>query len=270
MQRALGQSKRLARLALQEGSAAHRLPRAYYRASLSKMGEPLLADDAAHAHPTLRELLRTLYDRSDFDARIHEHAATAVQVLRRVGPAHLNARERDAVDFELPKLERHTSAPVLKQTFERLMGVLPPRHVRDAAVFTYSAPLTQKLEHLSITLAIDRLRHTALGAMLLGDGRDAVHKPKQLLRALRASPFGGMARELGHELVKPMTGREAEALLFPHLNEGVVRELVADPVGSAARAERLYAQAVRAGAPLLLASQLPETLDQRVAYFRRS
>ena len=91
-----------------------------YRA-LSKPRDALLSDE----YLTLHELLAPLYYRTDFEARIHEHTARAIELLDAVNPDHVTPAERDALEFELPKLRLHPNI-LAREAFERFMGLAPP------------------------------------------------------------------------------------------------------------------------------------------------
>ena len=230
-----------------------------YRA-LSKQRDALLSDE----YLTLHELLTPLYYRPDFEARIDEHTTRAIELLTAVNPAHITPAEQDALEFELPKLRMYPS--MARETFERLMGLRPPRHSRHRQLFTYTTSLTSKLEHLGITLTLERLRGTELGALLYDEPSRRV-KPKRLLRALQRSPFAALASEVAHELpTVPVTAREAERVLFPWLNQWTSRELVARPGENAVRAERLF-DSLPSDVPVLVVVDLPHTYAQRIAHY---
>jgi hypothetical protein len=107
-------------------------------------------------HPTLHEALLPFYT--------HDDVSDVVRTLEAINRDHLNQGELLQLDFELPKLRRYSSMPgVVKVSIERLMGLRPPRRHKDCAVFTYLDPLTAKLEHLSITRTLEKLRGTKLG-----------------------------------------------------------------------------------------------------------
>ena len=237
---------------------SHALTR--YR-SLSKPRDALLSDE----YLTLHELLAPLYYRPDFEARIHEHAARAIELLDAVNPDHVTPAERDALEFELPKLRLYPTI-LAKEAFERLMGLVPPRHSRHHQVFTHTDPLTPKLEHLCITLTLERLRGTELGVLLYEEPSRRV-KPKRLLRALQRSSFAALASEVAHELpTVPVTAQEAERVLFPWLNQWTSRELVARPGENAVRAERIF-DSLPLDAPVLVVADLPHTYAQRTAHY---
>ena len=238
------------------------LHRVLYR-SLSKMGSPMLGDDATRRHPTLYELLSPLYNSDDFDDDRDSYTAKAIERLRQVNRDHLNEQERDAIRFELPKLENFKSAPVQTEAFERLMGLLPPKRA-----YAYTLPITRMLEHLTITKTIDKLRDTALGNMLLGKGRAIKYKPKKIIGAIRASPFAHMIYKLGPEVAgNAMTGEEAEELLFAYLVQDTTKTLLANQKDSILRAEELYEES--AGLPIFLTVSLNSQLKERIAYFER-
>ena len=202
-------------------------------------------------HPTLHEVLLPFYT--------HDDVSDVVRTLEAINRDHLNQGELLQLDFELPKLRRYSSMPgVVKVSIERLMGLRPPRRHKDCAVFTYLDPLTAKLEHLSITRTLEKLRGTKLG-MVLYDERSKHFKPKHVLAAIQSSPFQDIAQDVAPLISKSITGAEAELCLIGALSERTVRDLVADYETSIARADQIT--------PTFVLAELGSKQLERIAYF---
>ena len=206
----------------------------------------------ATRHPTLHEVLLPLYTRDDF--------SRAAEILEAINPEHVNESERNTLTYEMPTLRQYSTMPtIIKVSIERLMGLRSPRHFKDCAIYTYSNPLTAKLEHLAITQTLESLRGTKLGAMLY-EKASTRFKPKHILAAMKSSPFRDIAQNMAQAISKPMTGEQVESRVIVAFSETTVRGLVADSATSVNRAEQI--------APSFTFAEIDNKWAERIEYYR--
>lgn len=206
------------------------------------------------AHPTLYEKLLPAYRSGDYSA--------VLRIIKDITPNHLNKSEKTQLAFELPKFRQYMDfSQVIKESIERLMGIRPPRHNKDFALYTYTNPYTAKLEELAITEVLSRLQGTALGQKLYVLEKTKRHKPKKLLADIQSSPFRHIAQKVAPMIAKPMTGGEAELLLVREFAETITQELVSTPESSLERASHITT-------PTFIFATVDAKQAARIEYFK--
>jgi hypothetical protein len=149
---------------------------------------------------------------------------------------------------------------VIQESIERLMGIRPPRHNKDFALYTYTNPYTAKLEELAIKEVLSRLQETALGQKLYVHP-ERRYKPKKLLADIQSSPFRHIAQKVAPKIAKAMTGGEAEFLLVREFAETITQELVSTPESSIERASHITT-------PTFLFATVDAKQAARIEYFK--
>jgi len=125
---------------------------------------------------SLREALSPLYNAPDFEENIDDYAIQAAKRIAKLPLLHLTKAERHLVDTELPKLQDFPQ--MRKLAFQRLMGVAPPATSKEPSQNRL------RIEHLAITLTLERMRGSKLGNILYDDAQK-MYASKDVLPALK-------------------------------------------------------------------------------------